>query len=178
MPPVGFEPTISAGERPQTYALDPRGHWDRLSKKIEVSNWYRNTEYNSKYYCASNRQTSNWIPNKLTSVIFHKDLLKNKDMQSLKYVDCFPPRIDEWRDLEITARIFWLSVWTGRFLWTECVECKGKAIPLQAWTGPEDSRMFSLPDFKKKMVHEGGNVVFPTHRPPYPPENIPGAHFC
>ena len=23
MPPVGIEPTISAGERPQTYALDP-----------------------------------------------------------------------------------------------------------------------------------------------------------
>ena len=22
MPPMGFEPTISAGERPQTYALD------------------------------------------------------------------------------------------------------------------------------------------------------------
>ena len=22
MPPVGFEPTVSAGERPQTYALD------------------------------------------------------------------------------------------------------------------------------------------------------------
>ena len=22
MPPVGFEPTISAGEKPQTYALD------------------------------------------------------------------------------------------------------------------------------------------------------------
>jgi hypothetical protein len=38
MPPVGFEPTISAGERPQTYTLDRaaadvrlrlRGHWDR-----------------------------------------------------------------------------------------------------------------------------------------------------
>jgi hypothetical protein len=25
MPPVGFEPTISAGERPQTYALDRLG---------------------------------------------------------------------------------------------------------------------------------------------------------
>jgi len=25
MPPVGFEPTISAGERPQTYALDCAG---------------------------------------------------------------------------------------------------------------------------------------------------------
>ena len=30
MPPVGFEPTISAGERPQTARLRPRGYWDRL----------------------------------------------------------------------------------------------------------------------------------------------------
>jgi hypothetical protein len=30
------------------------------------------------------------------------------------------------------------------------VEGKGKAIPLQAWTGPEGStRSFRLPDFKK-----------------------------
>jgi len=26
--------------------------------------------------------------------------------------------------------------------------CKGKAIPLQAWTGPEDARRLRLPDFK------------------------------
>ena len=25
---------------------------------------------------------------------------------------------------------------------------KGKSIPLQAWTGPEGSRMLRLPDFK------------------------------
>jgi len=25
---------------------------------------------------------------------------------------------------------------------------KGKTIPLQAWTGPEDSRRLRLPDFK------------------------------
>ena len=25
---------------------------------------------------------------------------------------------------------------------------KGKAIPLQAWTGPDDSRFLRLPDFK------------------------------
>jgi len=30
MPPEGFETTISAGERPQTYCLRTRGHWDRL----------------------------------------------------------------------------------------------------------------------------------------------------
>jgi len=27
MPPVGFEPTISAGERPQTYSLDRAATW-------------------------------------------------------------------------------------------------------------------------------------------------------
>ena len=26
--------------------------------------------------------------------------------------------------------------------------CKGKAIPLQAWTGPEGSRRLRFPDFK------------------------------
>jgi len=30
MPPVGFEPTISAGKRPKTYTLRPHGHWNRL----------------------------------------------------------------------------------------------------------------------------------------------------
>jgi hypothetical protein len=29
------------------------------------------------------------------------------------------------------------------------VKGKGKAIPLQAWTGPEGSRRLRLPDFKK-----------------------------
>ena len=28
------------------------------------------------------------------------------------------------------------------------VKCKGTAIPLQAWTGPEVSRRLRLPDFK------------------------------
>jgi len=29
-----------------------------------------------------------------------------------------------------------------------CGKDKGKAIPLQAWTGPEGSRRLRLPDFK------------------------------
>jgi len=44
---------------------------------------------------------------------------------------------------------------------------KGKAISLQAWTGPEGSRRFRLPDFKKS-AHEGGKVVNHTQRPPLP----------
>ena len=35
MSPVGFESTISAGERPQTYALD---HWDRLFLNLQGQN--------------------------------------------------------------------------------------------------------------------------------------------
>jgi hypothetical protein len=54
---------------------------------------------------------------------------------------------------------------------------KGKAIPLQAWTDPEGSRRLRLPDLRQS-AHEDGKVVSPTHRPPFPPGNIPGTHFC
>ena len=30
----------------------------------------------------------------------------------------------------------------------------------------------------RQSAHEGGKFVSPTHRPPLPPENIPGTHFC
>jgi len=30
----------------------------------------------------------------------------------------------------------------------------------------------------RQSAHEGGKVVTPTHRPPLPPGNIPGTHFC
>jgi len=33
-------------------------------------------------------------------------------------------------------------------LTTASVKCKGKAISIQAWTGPEGSRKLRLPDFK------------------------------
>jgi len=30
----------------------------------------------------------------------------------------------------------------------------------------------------RQSAHEGGKVVSPMHRPPLPPGNIPGTHFC
>jgi len=54
---------------------------------------------------------------------------------------------------------------------------KGKAIPLQAWTGPEGSRSLRLPDLKR-IGNEGRKVFSPRHRPPLPPGNILGTHFC
>ena len=44
---------------------------------------------------------------------------------------------------------------------------KGKAVPLQAWTGPEGSRKLRFLDFMT-TVQDGGKFVSPTHRQPLP----------
>jgi hypothetical protein len=54
---------------------------------------------------------------------------------------------------------------------------KGKAVPLQAWSGPEGSRKLRFPDYTT-MAQDGGKVVSLTHRLPLPPRNAPGTHFC
>ena len=57
------------------------------------------------------------------------------------------------------------------------VKGKGKAVPLQAWSGPEASSNLRFPDFTI-TAHNGGKVVSLTHRPSLPPGNTPGTHFC
>jgi len=52
-----------------------------------------------------------------------------------------------------------------------------KAIPLQAWTGSEGTRKLRFPNFMT-TAQNGGKVVNLTHRPPLPPGNTPGTHFC
>ena len=54
---------------------------------------------------------------------------------------------------------------------------KGKAVPLQPWSGPEGSRKLRFPDFMT-TAREGGKVVSLTHRLHLPPGNSPGTHFC
>ena len=48
---------------------------------------------------------------------------------------------------------------------------KGKAAPLQVWSGPKGSRKLRFPDFITK-AQDGGKVVSITHRPPLPPQEI------
>jgi len=62
-------------------------------------------------------------------------------------------------------------------LFTNYLYNKGKAVPLQAWSGPEGSRELRFPDFMA-TAQDGGKVVSLTHRPPLPSENTPGTHFC
>ena len=62
-------------------------------------------------------------------------------------------------------------------VWSFIREIRGKAIPLQAWTGPR------LPEglgsqISRQSVYEDGKFVSPTHRPPLSPGNITGAYFC
>ena len=40
---------------------------------------------------------------------------------------------------------------------------KGKSVPLQSWSGPEDSKKLRIPDFMT-TPHEGGKVSL-TRRP-------------
>jgi len=51
---------------------------------------------------------------------------------------------------------------------------KEKAVPLQAWNGPDGSRKLRFPDFMT-TAQESGNIVSLTHRPQLSP---PGTHFC
>ena len=53
---------------------------------------------------------------------------------------------------------------------------EGKSFPLQAWSGPGGSRKLSFPDFT--ITAQDGRKVSLTHRPPLPPVNTPGTHFC
>ena len=54
---------------------------------------------------------------------------------------------------------------------------KGKAVPLQAWSGPECSRTLRFPYFMT-TAQDGGKVVSLMHRPPLPSGIAPGTHFC
>ena len=71
----------------------------------------------------------------------------------------------------------------NNIIFTQCkFDCKVgcvvvKAVLLQAWSGPESSRKLRFPNFMT-TAQDGGKVVGLTHRPPLPPGNSPGTHFC
>ena len=48
---------------------------------------------------------------------------------------------------------------------------KGKAVPLQAWSGPEGSRKLRYPDYMT-TAQDGGKVVSLTQRPPLLPQEM------
>ena len=57
MPPVGFEPTISAGERPQTYTLDRAATGTGIKA---INNNYNNNNNNTNWFSNPNYNVSGW----------------------------------------------------------------------------------------------------------------------
>ena len=73
--------------------------------------------------------------------------------------------------------LFWVNFVASSPAHIKCNEMIAKAVPLQAWSGPECSRKLRFPDFMT-TAQDGGKVVSLTHRSPLPPGNAPGTHFC
>ena len=78
----------------------------------------------------------------------------------------------EWIILDLSYKIIGPNCRTFQYH-----TVKGKAVPLQAWSGPEGSRKLRFPDFMT-TAQDSGKIVSFTHRPPLPPGNAPGTHFC
>jgi hypothetical protein len=72
-------------------------------------------------------------------------------------------------------RFGYRSAFISRINGLNVIKGKGKAVPLQAWSGPEVSTKLRFPDFM--TTRDCGKVVSLTHRPPLPPGNTPGTHF-
>ena len=98
---------------------------------------------------------------------------------------------DVWRDVSFRCsnhnlfrNYFLISIMLLYLKWPffSCLlqlqgQYKGKAVPLQVWSGPQGSRKLRFPDFMT-TAQESGKVVSLTHRPHLPPGNPPGTLFC
>jgi len=59
---------------------------------------------------------------------------------------------------------------------TNLSESIGKAVPLQAWTGPEGARKLRFTDFV--TTAQDGGKLSALRTGPLPLGNTPGTHFC
>jgi hypothetical protein len=74
-----------------------------------------------------------------------------------------------------TYCLIYVSLFVLRSFLFVCKE--GKAVPLQAWSGPEGYRKLRFPNYMT-TAQDGGKVVSLMHRQPLLPRISPGTHFC
>ena len=94
---------------------------------------------------------------------------------------CLSLRFERYRFCVDLYKTVWLEVCSPTHATShvlpEILNVIIKAVPLQAWRGPEGSRKLRFKDFMT-TAQDGGKVVSLTHRPPLPPGNTRGAHYC
>ena len=78
------------------------------------------------------------------------------------------------KPLSFMSPLLWILTWNTVYFYKIL---KGKAVLLQAWSGPEGSKKLRFPDYMT-TAQDGGKVVSLMHQPPLPLGNAPGAHFC
>jgi hypothetical protein len=65
----------------------------------------------------------------------------------------------------------------GHYMWKQYKAVK--AIPVSGHEGPIGLWDIEAPTFcLDNQLTDGGKIVSPTRRPPFPPRKIPGTHFC
>ena len=112
---------------------------------------------------------SKWQKQDITGI----KLSKNQQLSNLLFADDQVVIADTEDNVQKAAHK--LNQIISEYGLTISVKKIGKAVPLQAWRGPEGSRKLRFPDF---MTAQDGGKVSLTHRPPLPPGNTPGTHFC
>jgi hypothetical protein len=96
-----------------------------------------------------------------------RSVLKVRTLVLYNLVDRSPVnRLSRTTASEFRSRNF--TVLAFRLILLGILNGEGKAVPLQAWSGPEGSRKSRFPDFMI-TAQGGGKVVSITHWPPLPP---------
>jgi hypothetical protein len=100
---------------------------------------------------------------------------------------CNPESFQLCKKYNLTKKILYLEPKILKFgVDKQCLQAFGperflvliKAVPLHAWSGPEGSRKLRFSPDYMTTAQDGGKVVSLMHRPPLPPGNAPGTHFC
>jgi hypothetical protein len=92
------------------------------------------------------------------------------------YVKCVRVLSKNYKPRDIKNNCVTVHTISRNSVFTYKLLVKSKAVPLQAWSGPEGSRKLRFPDFMT-TAQDGGKVSL-THRPPLPPGNTPGTNLC
>jgi len=78
-------------------------------------------------------------------------------------------QLEEWiLQIKINQK---LHIHIYRYVCVFFSSIRGKAVPLQTWSGPEGSSKLMFPDYMTTAL-DGGKIVSLTHRPPIPQEML------